>query len=107
MADTREAAPAYRGNHQIKPLPFDPSTLHGLSERLLRSHHENNYTGAVKRLNPIQQALGSHPQPGLGHATPRDGHVRALVRDGLRSQCARVPRRLLPEHSVGRGESPR
>jgi len=25
MAETREAAPAYRGNHQAKPLPFDHS----------------------------------------------------------------------------------
>ena len=26
----------------IQPLPFDPSTLNGLSERLLRSHFDNN-----------------------------------------------------------------
>ena len=23
-------------------LPFDPTSLNGLSERLLRSHHQNN-----------------------------------------------------------------
>ena len=28
--------------------------LNGLSERLLASHHANNYTGAVKRLNAIR-----------------------------------------------------
>ena len=38
-----------------KPLPFDPKTLTGLSERLLISHHENNYTGAVKRLDAIRE----------------------------------------------------
>ncbi|MFI5216266.1 MAG: superoxide dismutase [Candidatus Limnocylindria bacterium] len=45
----------------MKPLPFDPAKLKGLSEKLLVSHHQNNYTGAVKRLNLIQQQLGSLP----------------------------------------------
>ena len=54
--------PAYRGDHQPKALAFDPATLRGLSEKLLRSHHENNYTGAVKRLNLIQQQLGQLPK---------------------------------------------
>jgi Fe-Mn family superoxide dismutase len=53
--------PAYRGEHAIKPLPFDPSKLKGLSEKLLVSHHDNNYAGAVKRLNLIQQQLGTLP----------------------------------------------
>lgn len=35
-------------------LPFDAAGLIGLSERLLRSHHQNNYGGAVKRLNSIR-----------------------------------------------------
>ena len=53
--------PAYRGEHAIKPLPFDPSKLKGFSERLLVSHHDNNYAGAVKRLNLIQRQLGALP----------------------------------------------
>lgn len=40
-----------------RPLPLDPASLRGLSERLIRSHHENNYTGAVKRLNAIRAEL--------------------------------------------------
>lgn len=40
-----------------KPLPFDPSKLPGLSEKLLRSHHENNYTGAVNKLDGVRQRL--------------------------------------------------
>jgi Fe-Mn family superoxide dismutase len=55
------AAAAYRGEHAIKPLPFDPTKLKGLSEKLLVSHHDNNYAGAVKRLNLIQQQLGALP----------------------------------------------
>lgn len=56
---TKPKPPAYRGEHAIKPLPFDPKKLKGLSEKLLVSHHDNNYAGAVKRLNLIQQQLGS------------------------------------------------
>ena len=37
----------------IKPLPFDPKSIKGLSEKILVSHHDNNYAGAVKRLNTI------------------------------------------------------
>lgn len=61
MASAESIPPVYRGNHQPKPLPFDPGKLPGLSEKLLRSHHENNYTGAVKRLNLIEQQLGQLP----------------------------------------------
>jgi len=50
---------AFRGQHQPKPLPFDPSKLNGLSEKLIRSHHENNYTGSVKALNAVEQRLAS------------------------------------------------
>jgi Fe-Mn family superoxide dismutase len=63
MADEAPMArpPAYRGEHAVKPLPFDATRLKGLSEKLLVSHHQNNYGGAVKRLNSIQQQLGSLP----------------------------------------------
>lgn len=49
--------PAFAGRHEPKPLPFDPAKLRGLSERLLRSHWENNYVGAVKALNAVEQRL--------------------------------------------------
>jgi len=55
-----EAVPlAFAGKHQPKPLPFDPTKLNGISEKLIRSHHENNYTGAVKALNFVEQRLVS------------------------------------------------
>lgn len=41
----------------IQALPFDPSKLDGLSERLITSHHANNYSGAAKRLNAIREQL--------------------------------------------------
>lgn len=52
-----EAPRAFRGLHQSKPLPFDPAKLKGISEKLIRSHHENNYSGAVKALNAVEQRL--------------------------------------------------
>jgi Fe-Mn family superoxide dismutase len=43
--------------NSVKPLLFKPPRLNGLSERLLASHYENNYGGAVRRLNSIEQRL--------------------------------------------------
>jgi Fe-Mn family superoxide dismutase len=45
------------GRHAPVPLPFDSKHLPGLSERLLVSHHENNYAGAVKNLNAVELEL--------------------------------------------------
>ena len=50
-------APAWSAQHQPVPLPFDPAKLAGISEKLVRSHHENNYTGAVKALNAVRGRL--------------------------------------------------
>ena len=43
--------------YELKPLPFEAKRLNGLSERLILSHYENNYGGAVKRLNAIAAKL--------------------------------------------------
>ncbi|HET9204686.1 MAG TPA: Fe-Mn family superoxide dismutase, partial [Burkholderiaceae bacterium] len=45
----------------MQPLPFDGASLHGLSARLIGSHHQNNYGGAVKRLNAIRTRLAGTP----------------------------------------------
>ncbi len=62
-AETQTAAPtiapAFRGQHQPKPLPFDPAKLKGISEKLIKSHHENNYSGAVAALNAIEKRLAA------------------------------------------------
>jgi Fe-Mn family superoxide dismutase len=52
-------AKAFAGKHQPKPLPFDPAKLKGISEKLIKSHWENNYGGAVKALNAVEQRLGA------------------------------------------------
>jgi Fe-Mn family superoxide dismutase len=48
---------ALAGIHTPVPLPFKAGSLNGLSERLITSHHENNYGGAVKNLNRAEQEL--------------------------------------------------
>jgi Fe-Mn family superoxide dismutase len=46
---------------QHQALPFDAASLPGLSERLMASHHENNYGGAVRRLNAIRARMSQSP----------------------------------------------
>lgn len=46
-------------SYSVRPLSVDPATLDGLSERLIASHHANNYGGAVKRLNAIRAQLAN------------------------------------------------
>ena len=41
----------------IKPLACDPTRIKGMSEKLIVSHYENNYGGAVNRLNAITAQL--------------------------------------------------
>jgi Fe-Mn family superoxide dismutase len=45
--------------YEMKPLACDPRALKGLSEKLIVSHYENNYGGAVKRLSQIVEYLGN------------------------------------------------
>jgi Fe-Mn family superoxide dismutase len=47
------ALPGKAQTYAIKPLSFDPKSIKGLSEKILVSHHDNNYAGAVRRLNAI------------------------------------------------------
>src|SRR2546427_11455059 len=90
-------AQAPAGGWPIKPLPFDPAKLKGLAEKLIVSHHDNNYAGAARRIGPIQQMLAGLPNhaPGLQDKGPQMEEVNAtqsatrpqeyfghLVRDG-------------------------
>ena len=72
------AQSAPKTEYAIKKLPFDPSKIKGLSEKLLTSHYENNYSGAVKRLNAITNQLA-----GLDMATAPVFVVNGLKREEL------------------------
>lgn len=65
-------------SYAIKPLPFDPQKITGLSEKLLVSHYENNYSGAVKRLNQITEQLA-----GLDFAQTPGYVINGLKREEL------------------------
>src|SRR5436190_21993662 len=64
--------------YSMKPLGCDPAKVKGMSERLIVSHYENNYGGAVKRLNLIDQ------QPAeLDYAKAAGFLINALKREQL------------------------
>jgi Fe-Mn family superoxide dismutase len=75
--------PAFQSQESLKPLPFDPARLNGLSERLIRSHWENNYGGAVKALANVKarlaQAAGDKDLPPYVYNDLKREH---LVRTG-------------------------
>jgi superoxide dismutase, Fe-Mn family len=45
--------------YAVKPLACDPTRVKGMSEKLIVSHYENNYGGAVRRLNGITEQLAA------------------------------------------------
>lgn len=63
---------------RIQDLPFDPAALHRLSLGLITSHHQNNYGGAVKRLNAIRAQLA-----GTAFATAPGFQLNGLKREEL------------------------
>ena len=63
---------------RIQPLPIDAKAIRGLSEKLLTSHHENNYGGAVKRLNAIRAQLAK-----LAFASVPGFEINGLKREEL------------------------
>src|SRR5262249_42450068 len=42
---------------RIRPLLLKPQWMNGLSERMLVSHYENNYGGALRRLDAIRSRV--------------------------------------------------
>jgi len=57
LAQTAPAGGAKSMPYQPKPLSLDPKSIKGISEKVITSHYENNYVGAVKRLNAIGAQL--------------------------------------------------
>ena len=62
----------------VRPLSCDPARIKGMSERLVVSHYENNYGGAVKRLNVIEEQLAE-----LDYAKAPGFLVNGLKREEL------------------------
>jgi superoxide dismutase, Fe-Mn family len=53
------AGSAFAGKHQPEPLPFAPGKLTGISEKMIVSHHDNNYVAAIKNLNKVEEHLAA------------------------------------------------
>jgi superoxide dismutase, Fe-Mn family len=64
--------------YHIAPIFCRPWQLNGLSQRLIESHYENNYGGAVNRLNAITEKLES-----LDFGTTPGYVINGLKRDEL------------------------
>jgi len=55
----RRRTPPGLGKHEPAPLTFPPGALTGISEKMITSHHDKNYTGAVKNLNKVEADLAA------------------------------------------------
>jgi Fe-Mn family superoxide dismutase len=64
--------------YTMKPLSCDPARIQGMSERLIVSHYENNYGGAVKRLGLIEEQLAE-----LDYAKASGFLINGLKREQL------------------------
>ncbi len=98
-ADALAQGTAPKVEYAIKKLPFDPSKVNGLSEKLLVSHWENNYSGAVKRLNAITTQLA-----GLDFATAPVFVVNGLKREELIATNSMIIHELYFDCLGGEGE---
>jgi Fe-Mn family superoxide dismutase len=74
----------------MKKLACDPGRIKGMSEKLIVSHYENNYGGAVNRLNAITAQLAD-----LDFATAPGFVINGLKREELiaSNSMIRVSRR--------------
>jgi superoxide dismutase, Fe-Mn family len=98
-ADALAQATPPKAQYEIKKLPFDPARIKGLSEKLLTSHYENNYSGAVKRLNAIVAQLA-----GLDMATAPVFVVNGLKREELIATNSMIIHELYFDSLGGEGE---
>jgi Fe-Mn family superoxide dismutase len=64
--------------YHLTPIPCRPWLLNSLSLRLIESHYENNYGGALRRLNAITEQLEK-----LDHATTPPFVINGLKREEL------------------------
>lgn len=85
--------------YEMKPLGCIPARLNGLSEPLIVSHYENNYGGAVKRLNAIAAQLDA-----LDFATAPVFVVNGLKREELIASNSMILHELYFDGLGSRGE---
>jgi Fe-Mn family superoxide dismutase len=99
-ANAQTPAAGKAATYAIKPLPFDPKSIKGLSEKIIVSHHDNNYAGAVKRLNAIGTELA-----GIDYAKAPVFTVNGLKREELIAMNSMILHELYFD-SLGGGSTP-
>jgi superoxide dismutase, Fe-Mn family len=85
--------------YQAKPMPFDPKSITGISEKVLVSHYENNYVGAVKRLNAIGAQLAE-----LDFAKAPNFVINGLKREELVASNSMIPHEIYFDGLGGAGK---
>ena len=98
QANAQTAIPAA---FAARPLPFAPAAIAGLSERLLTSHHNNNYIGAVNRIGAIQAQL-----TGLDFAAAPGFQINGLKREELIALNSMILHEIYFAGFVGDARSP-
>jgi len=86
---------------RIRPLLLKPQWMNGLSERLLVSHYENNYGGALRRLNAIKARLAA-----LDWARTPVFEINGLKREELIAASSVILHEIYFDSLGGRGDSP-
>lgn len=87
--------------YALKPLNYDPAALNGLSGQLIISHWENNYGGAVKRLNAIEQRLAE-----LDWSTAAVFEINGLKREEMIASGSMILHEVYFESLGGAGGDP-
>jgi len=85
----------------VRPFLLKPQWMNGLSERLLVSHYENNYGGAVRRLNAIRARLAA-----LDWARTPVFEINGLKREELIAAGSVILHEIYFDSLGGKGDNP-
>jgi Fe-Mn family superoxide dismutase len=85
----------------VRPLLLKPQWMNGLSERLLVSHYEHNYGGALRRLNAIRARLAA-----LDWACTPAFEINGLKREELIAASSVTLHEIYFESLGGNGDNP-
>jgi Fe-Mn family superoxide dismutase len=86
---------------RVRPFLLKPQWMNGLSERLLVSHYENNYGGALRRLNAIRTRLAT-----LDWARTPVFEINGLKREELIAASSVILHEIYFDSLGGRGDNP-
>src|SRR5882724_10209928 len=86
---------------EVRPLIFKPQYLNGLTEKLVVSHYENNYGGALRRLNAIESRIGT-----MDWATAPVFEINGLKREELIAAGSVILHEIYFDSLGGDGDNP-